>query len=277
MNFDKIKQEISIVSYLKSIGCAPRFENDFTARFLAPYRADSKPSLCVNKLSNLWYDHGLGKGGNIIQLAALINSCTDYEASKMLLDEENSFSFHCKPITEQESSIEIVRLIPLINISLLDYLKRRKININIAKEHCKEVHYTVSGKHYFAIGFQNDVQGYELRNKYFKGCTNKHITSMIKGSEELYLFEGFIDYMSFLSYYNLDVKSVSDSIVLNSITNINKAKEYFLRYSKINLYLDNDQTSKKIVQSLEKEFSQVVDCSCLYSGYKDFNDFVMAI
>lgn len=276
MNFNQIKQEKSITSYLESIGSKPQFENENTARYVAPHRTDINPSLSIDKRTNLWYDHGLGKGGNIIQLVALINNCSNYEASKILMEQKNSFSFHCKQTTSSKIGIEIKKIKKLENRALLQYLSSRKIDIERAKLSCLEAYYSVANKEYFSIAFPNDTGGYELRSKYFKGCTSKSITTIPNGSDTLLIFEGFIDYLSYLTYSNEEQQPSFDCVVLNSVSNIEQAKSRFSDYQKINLYLDNDCTGKALTAELVKEFQHVVDCSSLYLKYKDFNDFLIA-
>lgn len=278
MNFDKIKQEIDIVSYLKSIGCKPQFENEYVARFIAPYRADTNPSLSVNKASNLFFDHGTGTGGNVIQLVTLVNKCNDYQAAKLLTDQKDSFSFHCKPIPEQSTSIKINKIKTLENIALLQYLQSRAIDIEIAQQYCKECYYSVANKNYFALAFENDKGGYELRSKYFKGCVgSKNISSINNGSDILQIFEGFIDLLSFSTHYGQDVMISFDTIVLNSLSCIEKAKPLFSSYKKIHLYLDNDDAGKNLAEQLLSEFPTAIDCSFLYKKHKDFNDFLISV
>ena len=62
--------------------------------------------------------------------------------------------------------------------------------------------YLTDGKPYFAVGFPNRSGGYEIRNKLFKGCiAPKDITHIQQEQpkESCYLFEGFMDYLSFLT------------------------------------------------------------------------------
>ena len=87
--------------------------------------------------------------------------------------------------------------------SLLTYLQERGINIALAKKECSEAHFTHHGKRYFAIAFPNVSGGYEIRNRYFKGCIAPKEISHIRQSrtvrETCYVFEGFMDYLSFLT------------------------------------------------------------------------------
>jgi DNA primase len=44
--------------------------------YLSPLRDEKTASFKVNRRLNKWYDHGLGKGGNIIDFAILYQDCT---------------------------------------------------------------------------------------------------------------------------------------------------------------------------------------------------------
>lgn len=121
---------------------------------------------------------------------------------------------------------------PLSSPFLLTYLQERGINIALAKRECSEAHFTHNGKRYFAIAFPNVSGGYEIRNRYFKGCIAPKEISHIRQSgtarETCYVFEGFMDYLSFLTlrlencpkYPELDRQ---DYMVLNSVANVSKA------------------------------------------------------
>ena len=70
MNIAQTKQ-IDIVDFLKAIGCFPTRETACAAWFRAPYREDMTPSFKVNKNRNIWYDFGLARSGDIIDLGIL--------------------------------------------------------------------------------------------------------------------------------------------------------------------------------------------------------------
>lgn len=75
------------------------------------------------------------------------------------------------------SAFEELRVSPLKNTVLLDYLGTRGIPSDIASRECVEVHYRMRGKWYFAVGFKNRKGGLEIRNPYFKGAVSpKDIT-----------------------------------------------------------------------------------------------------
>jgi len=98
----------------------------------------------------------------IIDLVSRLEKCSISEAINRLND--CSFSFHrnktvISPIpTVSELSIKIQKILLLTHPALLDYLKERGINIDITKQYCSEVHYSIANKPYFAVGFRNDAE-----------------------------------------------------------------------------------------------------------------------
>jgi hypothetical protein len=122
------------------------------------------------------------------------------------------------------------------------------------------------------VGFRNDAGGYELRNKYFKGCTSKDVTSVKAGSNTCQLFEGFMDYLSFLTIKNWQ-QSKADVIVLNSLSNLVKVKNTLTAYESVATFLDNDEAGKRAVQEL-KNVCNISDQSEFYAKHKDLNEYL---
>jgi 5S rRNA maturation endonuclease (ribonuclease M5) len=228
---------------------------------------------------NLWIDYGSNEGGTLIDLVMRIEKCTNGRAMQLLeqyLSGKYSFSFQGNNTPDRrktEPTIHITGVTPITSQALIDYLHERKINIDIAKQHCKEISYSVNAKSYFAIGFPNDFGGYELRSKYFKGCTSKDITSQRAGLDSCLLFEGFMDYLSFLTMKNLQ-RSPASVIVLNSLSNLPKVINTLAEYKSVALFLDNDEAGKRAVQNLRSICKEVLDMSTHYGKHKDLNDYL---
>lgn len=64
-------KEMDMSQYLSSLGHEPSKirNNDYWYR--SPLRKENTPSFKINRKLNQWYDHGLGKGGNIIYFGIL--------------------------------------------------------------------------------------------------------------------------------------------------------------------------------------------------------------
>lgn len=192
-----------------------------------------------------------------------------------------SFSFGGQPLSKP--SFRQLEVVPLSSPALLSYLRQRGINTELAKRECREVRYLTDGKPYFAVGFPNRSGGYEIRNKLFKGCiAPKDITHIQQEQpkESCYLFEGFMDYLSFLTLRlercpdrpELDGQ---DYIVLNSTSNLSKAIRPLGDYGRIHCFLDNDKAGMEAVQELREEYGlRIRDASHIYGGYNDLNDFL---
>ncbi len=236
-------RQLDIVDYLFKLGYQPSKIRNFDYWYLSPLRDEKTPSFKVNRKLNRWYDHGIGKGGNLIDFAILIHNCT---VGEFLQKISNNFSFQqpvvsCSNHTEGsfESKINFVREKVISSLPLQRYLQQRRIPLEIAKHYCKEVYYELNGKEYFSIDFRNDSQGYELRNPYFKASSSpKDITTIIKGAKEATIFEGFFDFLSFLSIHKNQDKISTDFVVLNSLSFFEKARPFMEQHEAINLYLD---------------------------------------
>lgn len=290
MQADNIKT-ISIRDYLSSHGIYPAKEYSGYGMYRSPLRDERTPSFKVDYNRNLWCDFGSGEGGSIIDLVMKLNKCPFIEAIEKLKnfssipvkEEQQSFSFHRNP--ERNSGIILIEEKPLEHPGLLEYLQNRKIDLTIAREHCREVHYQTGGREYFAIGFANDAGGYEIRNPSFKGCiAPKDITHIRQDDrkETCFLFEGFMDYLSLLTIrqqLNPEYPSSNwhDNIILNSTANLQKALPLLADYDQTYCFLDNDKAGMTVFRELQKELGyRVRDSSHHYPGYKDLNEYLCA-
>ena len=175
---------------------------------------------------------------------------------------------------EKEAVFEDIWVRPLQDARLLGYLKERGINAHIAIPNCEEVRYRVHGKRYYAISFCNEAGGLELRNRFFKGCIPpKDISLKRNGSDVCSVFEGFMDYLSAIQLGII----ASDWLVLNSVSNVEKAVRALHGYERIDCFFDNDEAGRRTFQRLHECFGEkVIDRSSLYADHKDLNEFLLS-
>ena len=281
-------KQIKIADYLHSLGFSPVKQQGINLWYKSPLREETEASFKVNTERNQWYDFALGKGGNIIALAQELY-CSDHVPYLLQRIEEQtprihpvSFSFGKQ--SSSEPSFQQLEIVPLSSPALLTYLQERGINIALAKRECSEAHFSHHGKRYFAIAFPNVSGGYEIRNRYFKGCIAPKEISHIKqpgtARETCYVFEGFMDYLSFLTlrlencpkYPKLDRQ---DYMVLNSVTNLSKAEQLLRPYVRIGCFLDNDQAGQRAYENLKWLFgNRLQDMSRHYKEHKDLNEYL---
>ena len=278
MDIDAIK-EISLVDFLHHLGYDPTGRDSKGQWFYAPYRNERKPSFHVNPRKGVWFDFGTGEGGDIFTLAGLLSGKSDFIGQAQYIAEKMNMPvatpYKPMPFVE-EPTFENAEVSRLESSALLRYLEQRGIPKEIAQRHCVQVNYELHGKRYYAIGFENDAYGYELRNPFFKGsCPPKHIRTVANGNSRCNVFEGFID---FLSAERLGYNDGNDSVVLNSVANVGKAIPVLAEYPLILCYLDNDTAGRAAVARLRREFGdRVSDKSALYPDHKDLNDYLMSL
>ena len=191
MNIQEAKN-IRLVDFLAGFGHEPVIQRGNSVWYKSPFRTEKEASFKVDLHKELWYDFGLGKGGDIITLAKEIYRTQD--VSRVL----------------------------------------RCIDTETARKACKEAHFKRNGKNYFAIAFPNISGGYEIRNRYFKACiAPKDISCIISSPESgiCYIFEGFMDFLSFRAAF--PSLEEGDYIVLNSVSNLQKAFSFLSRYDGI--------------------------------------------
>ena len=288
MNIQEIKM-IKLQDFLASLGYTPTKQQDNKLWYLSPFRQESHASFKVNTERNQSYDFGIGKGGNIIDLAEQLYKSSDvsYLIHQIGHNVPSVVSASPGVVKPKQSSatFENLQVLPLSHPALIRYLQDRCIDIEVAKSVCKEVHYEINNKRYFAIGFPNCGGGYELRNPFFKGCIAPKDISHFYTDEPkkiCFLFEGFIDFLSFMTLRRIQNPQYNglnnqDYLILNSVTNIHKALKCLSVYNNIQCFLDNDEAGRNAYLQLSKELGDSgVKASALYNGYKDLNDYLCA-
>jgi len=275
--------------------------------YKSPFRDEKTPSFKVNDIKNLWYDHGIGKGGNILDftlayfnvnnIAQALQKLTEIKANELITDVRHEQIIlepfaHKKIITEPQEIIqpnkEISKTSPFIlnkiqeleNRALIDYLHSRSIETEQAKKFLKEAYYRLGNKNFFSLAFKNQSGGYELRNKYFKSNIGGKDISFINNynKNNVSIFEGFFDYLAALQFFK---QNLSDVIILNSTALIEKATEFIKlqNYQNITTFLDNDKGGKQALEFLKEQIPNkiITDKSEIYRGYNDFNDFYIGL
>jgi len=272
MNSNQAKKK-QIKDFLSSISLEPKNIKGNDYWYSSPIRDDKEPSLKVNIKENIWIDFGTGKGGNIIDLAMYLYSCNVSQALSIISNQNVSeikstlFSFH-------QQSIKDFKLKPIQHNALIEYIELRGIEIALAKIYCNEAHYLLNDKYYFGIAFKNDIEGYEIRNKYSKlNLFGKGITT-IKGNNQIVnVYEGFFDYLSYIQLF--PDTSINNHIILNSICIADSSLEPLMAYKQVNLILDNDQAGKDMTKHLLNHIPSCIDLSYNYAGAKDVNEFLL--
>ena len=265
--------------------------------YKSPFRPQERtPSFKIDRAKNVWYDHGMGVGGTVIDFVQQLNQLDDI--SRVLSAIEDVWGSPSRPAlssslilpaASQERAAPVIESVVEISDHVLEaYVQSRGISLDLARLYLKEVAYRVDAHRFRALGFANDVGGYEVRNAAFKGSIGtKDISFLPKvGSQQAAVFEGFFDFLSVLMHYKKDTSN-ANVLVMNSLALADRGIARLKMQDIHNLYsyLDHDLAGQQGLAKLMEAGKQgefhgsvgrwnVVDASGLYAGYKDANAFL---
>lgn len=275
-------KQLDLVDFLASLGFHPVKVRNHDYWYLSPLRDERTASFKVDRNRNVWYDHGNGRGGTIIDFGMAYFNC---DIPELLQKMEGHLTTHFhhpqqtrqRPITigSDERKILVVGQRPISNSLLIEYLGSRMISLEEANQFCREITYRVGDRDYTAIGFPNDKGGFELRSRSFKGSSSpKAVTFLPAESSSLRIFEGFFDFLSFqLVQRALDLPP-SCFLILNSLTFLKENLPLIRRHSPVLTLLDHDQAGRRATEQIQHEVPGSVDASSFYREAKDLNEWL---
>lgn len=264
-------KNIQIADFLAEKGYLPISKKGANWWYLSPLHEEKTASFKVDINKNVWYDFGLGKGGGLKTLVELLFHPNNFQSyfRHLLI----TCPMHTMQEEKEASSPAFtnIKTKELRHYALCIYAAQRGIAWDVAKRYCKEVHYCSHGGRYFAIGFPNRSGGYEIRNAYFKGCISpKDISIISQGNDVCHVFEGFIDFLSYVVLHG-----DCDAVVLNSVINVPKAIEILNKYNCVYCHLDNDNAGRAATKQIMASCrNKTIDASGEYVGEKDLNEYL---
>jgi hypothetical protein len=286
LNAQELKQQASLVTLLHHLGYVPVPHRGREAVYHSMLReGDRTPSFSVNDDLGVWFDHGIGKGGNIIDFGLAYWPDLDFKEVVVKIQQV----LLLRPAEPQQNRVNSTRRRRAVKIpnyvveqikpigthpAVTGYLKSRGV-WDVAKKGLSEVYYYVEDekglqKHFFAAGWQNELSGWEVRNKYFKGCLGNKAITFIDGHEKkAVVFEGFTNYLSWRHENPLADHSV---IVLNSLSLMKAGVAKAKAFSTLDIYFDRDAPGLLATKEFIKALPYATDRSAIYSGFNDYND-----
>lgn len=244
-------------------------------------------SFKVDANLNVWYDHSIGKGGNLVDLACLILRTTDI---KFVLSELNvAFSsfqqqpysltqverLENQPSSNSKPKIEVTKTEKLTNLSLIQYLENRGISKEVSETYCEQVTYLNGDRTFYSIGFKNTEDGYELRGEGFKACSSpKAISFFDNGFDKVAIFEGFTDFLSYQMLPDFQIEN-SNWLILNSLSFLSRITSILLKHRQLFLFLDNDSSGCSAVAKIAKLQLSQVNMAVFYNDFKDLNEYLL--
>jgi DNA primase len=283
-----IKEQVSLADLLSRLGFQPAKKSGRELFYKSMLRDNDKnPSFCVNDQLGLWFDHGTGKGGNIIDFALAYWKGLDFRQVLEKISQTAAPGVSPNPAARPTRPVPQVKLpsygiqhIKDINSrsAIAEYLRSRGIFEQAARR-AKEVHYYVDDhkgtrRQFVAAGWANEAGGWEVRNKYFKGCLGKKGISFFQADEKsLAVFEGYFNYLSWLKLHPDNSQS---ALVLNSTAMLSAGIERAKAFSSIDLYFDNDAAGRAASRDFTEQLPYARDKSRAYWTHNDFNELIQA-
>ncbi len=289
----KQANQLNINQILKGLGIDGRPTGSNCTLYSSPLRTDETPSFAVYTDTNKWHDFGTGETGTLVDLVMKLHNCTTGQALAILAKNEtikpaNPFLFtkqnEVEKVYSSDSKFQNVHIGRVKDTRLIAYLTSRGISREIwsRQKPLQQINYTTvsqQGKkmHCFNLAWKTDSGSFELRGTgNFKGCFgHKDITTIPGIGHDLNLFEGFFDYLSALEYFKSHVLK-NNTIILNSLSNLKKARPAIEQAEIVNLFLDNDPPGFSSVKNLQMHTGNCINRSLeLYPKYHDFNDYLV--
>lgn len=285
-----VARQMDLVDFLLSLGHRPAKIHNNDYWYCSPLRSESHPSFKINRRLNVWYDHGMGMGGNLVDFGVLYFNCsTDDFLARLAERIPVNFpdpSPASPDISFSSGQVPAIRIVVTRRISLPHlklYLRSRGIPESVAGNYCREAVFEIYGRSYTAIGFKNDAGGWELRNPFFKGSSSPKAVRFILGrnTDTVSVFEGFF---SFLSWKVLQQRAwkrtgnfliQSNMLVLNSLSFLEKSRTIMENHRSIHLFLDRDEAGRKATRLALGWSEKYRDESGNYQSFKDLNDFLL--
>lgn len=286
MNTKQAKAE-PLHEFLGRMGYQPAHVRGNDLWYTSPFRPDERtPSFKIDRVKNVWFDHGLGAGGTIIDFVQHLNQTEDI--SRVLLTIADILGRPSAPMRAIPAVAQKPRAAPVIDFvgALADrqleaYVLSRSIPLELARMHLHEIGYRVDGKAYRALAFPNDAGGFEVRSPNFKGTVGTKAVRFLEKPESrtAAVFEGVFDFLSVLAHHGRD-QANSNVLVLNSLSLLGEGIERLSRaeVKRLYAYLDHDSAGEAGLQTLFRAYGEsLVDASSLYRGHKDANEYLKSL
>ena len=278
--------------------------------YYSPFRDESEPSMRVTVKSDgtwVWSDFGgspqAGKyvdGGGVLDLVMRLGKVTTRKAAMDILEKIAAGRGVSLPapgadgtsVSVKDSGIVIDdATIGFSRKSLCNYaVNVRRIPLEILEKYCRQVtfHYKAdASRTYTYIGFPNNAGGFALRgsaqgkklNNIWGLSTLDPEGNPVKfttyRSDKCVLFEGFMDFLSYLSWRKVCEPEV-DVCVLHSASNTAHAQKWVLGHKSVRTYFDNDGAGNRATDLVrgwcQEAGLEFMDCRSMYQGFNDVNE-----
>ncbi|MFT4156184.1 MAG: CHC2 zinc finger domain-containing protein [Parafilimonas sp.] len=276
-----------MVTYLEQLNFRPTKVQGNDYWYYSPFHKEHTPSFKVNRKLNVWYDHSLGKGGNLVDFGIAYHQCSVAEFLEKLNSLQHHFSFHQQnqpviktaPYQAEKSNpkIQVLEIKNLQNLALKNYFQKRAISVSNAEKYCKEVIVETAQKKFSLIGFKNDSGGFELCSigDFKSTIAPKDVSFFQNDKPALAVVEGLFDFLSLLEKQDKILPELTNFLVLNSLSFFEKAMPLMNEHERVYLLLDNDTAGNRCTSLATGLSQKFINLSHKYGLYKDLNEWLV--
>ena len=97
---------------------------------------------------------------------------------------------------------------------------------------------------------------------------------IVKHTKSIAVFEGFFDFLSWQTIHQNQPHTLTNFLILNSLSFFERSLLLMEKHEHIKLYLDHDAAGRKCVEQALNRSLKYDDKSRLYNCYKDLNDWL---
>jgi len=218
----------TLTCLLLALGFRPAMHSGEYQLYLNVLHLNNRPCFAVNQKLDVWYDHGLKKGGDLmdfgraywngLETGELSNKIIELCSGQMDTNIQQQKKSKRKRKAQKLPFYQIQETMPLGNNMEISNFLRSQCLWEMALGQMREVYYYVLDekrlrKDFFAAGWPNENGGYEVRGRNFSGCLGaKGMTFLYNGNQELLIFGEYTDYLEW-KYANR--QSSTSVLVLN--------------------------------------------------------------
>ncbi|WP_199120329.1 hypothetical protein [Pedobacter sp. ASV28] len=254
LDASSILERVTISMLLACLGHRPvKITGNEEVFFNILRNTDTKPTFIVNTQLNVWYDSSTKQNGNLIdfchaywpglndaeiteKIAKIVADCQERQKKENLWNNKRKRKAVKLPYYQIEETKPVG-----CNIELTAYLQTQGL-WEIAIGQMKEVYYYFvdekgKRKDFFAVGWQNENGGWEVRSKNFSGCLgNKGMTYIPGNSTMLVVFDDFYAYLNWKYTNKLPGPSV---LILNYPEFASVANKRASKFEDVIFYIGN--------------------------------------
>ncbi len=287
----EVARNRSVISYLMSSGFNGVFKNPHQWVCKSPLRPESSPSFSVRPDRNVWFDFGLGEGGDIIKLVMLLQGIKFQDAVQQLAG-LSSLDKAEIPLPKTDTEHPVWQVPPDTGQSERGKRTVEKYFHSLGIPYYQEMRafpLTYKGVNYIGIPCPDPIArlGLECRGFELRGGMQPVPKRMTMGHKLPWVMRRRPDRW-------LVTESITDALAgevilsdatmslcaLNGIGNIKKLPEYLPAKTYVTLAMDNDgDANGRIGQKMQQEAEKILlDMGCrvsfatqhIIAGEKDF-------